>query len=137
MNAWLTQYRVLAWALGVILLLALGAGIGGWAAYWLTAEHFRPIVEKQQKAATDAASALASCRTTNSTLQSQVGEQNRALADLRRAAEDRATKAKADQQQAEQTSGEHYKTANRYQQERTGGDPAAAAASIIDQALGL
>jgi len=136
-NAWLMQYRVAAWVAGVTLLLALGAGIGGWAAYSLTAGHYRPIVEKQQKAATDAASALASCRTTSSTLQGQVGEQNQALADLRRAADDRAVKAKADQHQAEQTAGDRYKAANRYQQERTGGDPAAAAASIIDQALGL
>lgn len=137
MNAWLAQYRAAAWVLGVILLLTLGAALGGWVAYSLTTGHYRPIVAAQQQAAQASASTLASCRTTASTLEGQVGQQNQALADLRRAADDRAAKAKADQQQAEQTASDRYKTANRYQQERTGGDPAAAAASIIDQALGL
>lgn len=137
MNAWLTQYRAMAWMLGVILLLALGALAGAGIAYRLTASHYRPIVDKQQEAISVAAQVLASCRTTTGTMEGQIGQQNQALADLRRAADDRATKAKADQHQAEQTAGDRYKAANRYQQERTGGDPAAAAASIIDQALGL
>jgi len=136
-NTWLTQYRAMAWALGVILLLALGALAGAGAAYWLTAGHYRPIVDKQQTAISAAAQLLGSCRTTASTLEGQVGKQNQALADLRRAADDREAKAQADQQQAEQAAADRYKAANRYQQERTGGDPAAAAASIIDQALGL
>lgn len=137
MNAWLTQYRVLAWGLGVILLLALGAGIGGWAAYWLTAGHYRPIVDAKTKAAEESASTLASCRTTSSTLEGQVGQQNLALADLRLAAEKRAKEAEPFQQQAAKATGEDYQAANRLQQERTGGDPAAAAAAIIDKELGL
>ncbi|KTT24519.1 hypothetical protein SB14R_10560 [Pseudomonas oryzihabitans] len=131
------QYRVAAWAAGVILLLALGAGIGGWTGYSLTAGHYRPIVDAQQKAAETSASNLASCRTTASTLEGQLGEQNQALANLRQAAEERAKRAEPIQQQAAKAAGEDYQAANRLQQERTGGDPAAAAANIIDKELGL
>lgn len=137
MNAWLPQYRALAWALGVILLLALGAGIGGWAAYWLTAGHYRPIVDKQQDAISVAAQVQGSCRTTTSTMEGQIGQQNLALADLRLAAEKRAEEAEAMQQQAAKAAGEDYQAANRLQQERTGGDPAATAAAIINKELGL
>ena len=137
MNALFEQYRAAVIAVAAVVLLALGAGVGAWAAYSFTAGHYRPIVDKQQDAISVAAQVLGSCRTTTSTMEGQIGEQNKALADLRRAADDRAAKAKADQHQAEQTAVERYKAANRYQQERTGGDPAAAAASIIDQALGL
>ncbi len=79
----------------------------------------------------------ASCRTTSSTLEGQVGQQNLALADLRLAAEKRAKDAAPIQQQAAKAAGEDYQAANRLQQERTGGDPAAAAAAIIDKELGL
>ncbi|KTT33830.1 hypothetical protein SB18R_03345 [Pseudomonas oryzihabitans] len=137
MSAWLAQYRAAGWASGVILLLVLGAGIGGWGAYSLTVGHYRPLVEKQQKVAEAAASALASCRTTASTLEGQVGEQNQALASLRRAEDDRAARAANAQQQAAKAAGEDYRAANRLQQERTGGNPASAAAAIIDQELGL
>ena len=137
MNAWLTQYRTLAWVLGVILLLALGAGLGAGAAYWLTADHFRPVVEKLQDKVTASASTLASCRTTSSTLEGQVVQQNQALADLRLAAEKRSKDAEPIQQQAAKAAGEDYQAANRLQQERTGGDPAAAASAIIDKELGL
>lgn len=108
-------------------------------AYWLTSRHYRPVVAELQEGAKASASTLASCRTTASTLKGrwQVGQQNQALADLQRDADDRAAKAEADQQQAEQAARDRYKAANRYQQERTGGDPAAAAASIIDKALDL
>ncbi|MDT3720364.1 hypothetical protein [Pseudomonas oryzihabitans] len=137
MNAWLTQYRALAWALGGILLLALGALVGAGIAYRLTTGHYRPIVEKQQEAISVAAQVLGSCRTTTSTMEGQIGQQNQALADLRRAADAREAKAQADQQQAAKAAGEDYQAANRLQQERTGGDPAAAAAAIIDKELGL
>lgn len=137
MSALLEQYRVaLLWAAAVVL-LALGVLAGASAAYWLTAGHYRPIVTDLQDKVTASASTLASCRTTSSTLEGQVGQQNQALADLRLAAEKRAKDAVPIQQQAAKAAGEDYQAANRLQQERTGGDPAAAAAAIIDKELGL
>jgi len=131
------QYRTAVIAVAAVVLLALGAGIGGWASYSLTAGHYRPIVEDLHGKVSTAASTLASCRTTSSTLQGQVGEQNQALADLRLAAEKRAKEAEPIQQQAAKAAGEDYQAANRLQREHTGGDPAAAAAAIIDKELGL
>ncbi|NMY89841.1 hypothetical protein [Pseudomonas oryzihabitans] len=135
--AMLEQYRAAVLAVAAVVLLGLGALAGAGAAYWLTADHYQPIVDKQQKAAEASASALASCRTTSSTLEGRVGQQNQALADLRVAAEKRAKEAEPIQQQAAKAAGEDYQAANRLQQERTGGDPAAAAAAIIDKELGL
>lgn len=133
----LDQYRAAVIAVAAVVLLALVALAGAGVAYRLTAGHYRPIVDKQQVAISVAAQVLASCRTTSSTLEGQLGQQNQALADLRRATEERAAKAHADQQQAAAAAGKDYQAANRLQQERTGGDPAAAAAAIIDKELGL
>ena len=135
--AMVEQYRAAVIAGAVVVLLGLGGVIGGGVAYRLTADHYRPVVEKLQDKVTAAATTLASCRTTSSTLEGQVGQQNQALADLRLAAEKRAKEAEPIQQQAAKAAGEDYQAANRLQQERTGGDPAAAAASIIDKELGL
>ena len=131
------QYRVAVLAVAAVVLLAVGALAGAGAAYWVTAGHYRPIVDAKTRAAEASASFLASCRTTASTLEGQVGQQNQALADLRLAAEKRAKEAEPIQQQAAKAAGEDYQAANRLQQERTGGDPASAAAAIIDKELGL
>ncbi len=133
----LEQYRAAIIAVAVVVLLGLGGAVGAGVAYWLTADHYRPVVEKLQNQVTASASTLASCRTTSSTLEGQVGQQNLALADLRLAAEKRAKEAEPIQQQAAKAAGEDYQAANRLQQERTGGDPASAAAAIIDKELGL
>ena len=124
-------------AVAAVVLLALGALAGAGVAYWLVTGHYRPIVEDLQDKVTASASTLASCRTTSSTLEGQVGQQNLALADLRLAAEKRAKAAEPVQQQAAKVAGEDYQAANRLQRERTGGNPAAAAAAIIDKELGL
>ncbi|MGF7240624.1 chromosome segregation ATPase [Pseudomonas oryzihabitans] len=137
MMALLEQYRAAALTFAAVVLLGLGGAVGGGVAYWLTADHYRPVVEKLQDKVTASASTLASCRTTSSTLEGQVGQQNLALADLRRAAEDRAKRAEPIQQQAAKAAAGDYQAANRLQQERTGGDPATAAAAIIDKELGL
>lgn len=137
MSALFEQYRTAVLAVAAVVLLALGALAGAGAAYWLTAGHYRPIVEGLRDDVKTSASTLASCRTTSSTLEGQVGLQNQALADLRLAAEKRAKDAEPIQQQAAKVAGEDYQAANRLQQERTGGDPAAAAAAIIDKELGL
>lgn len=133
----LEQYRAAVIAVAVVVLLGLGGVIGGGVAYWLTAGHYRPIVEGLRDDVKTSASTLASCRTASSTLEGQVGQQNQALADLRLAAEKRAKEAEPVQQQAAKAAGEDYQAANRLQQERTGGDPASAAAAIIDKELGL
>lgn len=133
----LEQYRAAVIAVVVVVLLGLGGVIGGGAAYWLTADHYRPIVEGLRDDVKTSASTLASCRTTSSTLEGQVGQQNQALADLQRATDDRTVRAQADQQQADKSSSTDYQAANRLQQERTGGDPAETAAAIIDKELGL
>ncbi|WP_312381157.1 hypothetical protein [Pseudomonas oryzihabitans] len=133
----LEQYRVAVLWLAAVVLLAVGALAGAGAAYWATAGHYRPIVEAKTRAAEASASTLASCRTTSSTLEGQVGQQNQALADLRLAAEKRAKEAEPIQQQAAKAAAGDYQAANRLQQDRTGGDPATAAADIIDKELGL
>ena len=133
----LEQYRTAVLAVAAVVLLGLGALAGAGVAYWLTADHYRPIVKDLQDKVEASASTLASCRTTSSTLEGQVGQQSQALADLRLAAEKRAKEAEPIQQQAARAAGEDYQAANRLQQERTGGDPAAAAAAIIDKELGL
>lgn len=131
------QYRVAVLWVAAVVLLAVGALAGAGAAYWVTAGHYRPTVKDLQEKVEAAASTLASCRTTSSTLEGQVGQQNQALADLRLDAERRAKEAEPIQQQAARAAAGDYQAANRLQQERTGGDPATAAASIIDQELGL
>ncbi|WP_338547223.1 hypothetical protein V6W80_11545 [Pseudomonas benzopyrenica] len=131
------QYRVAVLWVTAVVLLAVGALAGAGAAYWVTAGHYRPIVDAKTRAAEASASFLASCRTTASTLEGQVGQQNQALADLRLAAEKRAKEAEPIQQQAAKAAARDYQAANRLQQERTGGDPATAAAAIIDKELGL
>lgn len=133
----LEQYRTAVLAVAAVVLLGLGALAGAGAAYWLTADHYRPVVEGLRDDVKTAASTLASCRTTSSTLEGQVGQQNQALTDLRLAADKRAKEAEPIQQKAAKAAGEDYQAANRLQQERTGGDPAAAAAAIIDKELGL
>ncbi|WP_295460530.1 hypothetical protein [uncultured Pseudomonas sp.] len=137
MNALLEQYRAAVLAVAAVVLLVLGAMAGAGVAYRLTAGHYRPIVADLQDKVESSASTLASCRTTGSTLEGQVGQQNQALADLRLAAEKRAKEAEPFLLQAAKAAGEDYQAANRLQQERTGGDPAAAAAAIIDKELGL
>jgi chromosome segregation ATPase len=136
-SALFEQYRTAVLAVAAVVLLGLGALAGAGAAYWLTADHYRPIVQKLQDKVEASASTLASCRTTSSTLEGQVGQQNLALADLRLAAEKRTKDAEPIQQQAAKAAAGNYQAANRLQQERTGGDPATAAAAIIDKELGL
>ncbi|ONN70638.1 hypothetical protein BVL52_20600 [Pseudomonas oryzihabitans] len=133
----LEQYRMAVLAVAAVVLLGLGALAGAGVAYWLTAGHYRPIVKDLQDKGEASASTLGSCRTTSSTLEGQVGQQNQALADLRLAAEKRSKDAEPIQQQAAKAAGEDYQAANRLQQERSGGDPAATAAAIIDKELGL
>ncbi|MBD1602502.1 hypothetical protein [Pseudomonas typographi] len=128
-----TQLKLAGYAIVALVLIGLGAGVG----YWLTARHYQPIVTTAQADAKKAGEDLASCKTTRESLEGQVGEQNQAIAALKAAEQDREQKAKAAADQAHQDAQQDYQAANRLQQERTGGDPAATAAAIIDKELGL
>jgi len=121
----------LAWkwagiGLAVALLLALGVGAG----VWLAAEHYRPLLDTAE---TD----LATAKTVNDNLLALTTEQGLALGGLIQAGEKREENAKVAVAKAKVESAPDYAAANTIQQGHTGGDPATAAASIIDQELGL
>lgn len=106
-------------------LLAAGA-LGA----WLAAGHYRPQLDEAQDLA-------AQCRLARGSLESAVGEQNARLAQLHAEAEQRQQAAEQAQQQARQAAAGDYAAAQRLQQDRIGGDQCAAAATVIDQELGL
>lgn len=112
--------------LAAVLLLVLGA-VGG---VWLAAWHYRPLL--------DAANLdLGSTRTARANLESLAEEQGRKLGELVLAADQRELTAAQAQAKAAQEAQPDYAAANQLLRERTGGDPAQAAAAIIDQELGL
>lgn len=110
----------------VILLLVFGAGGG----VWLAASHYRPLL--------DAANLdLATTTSARDNLEALAGEQGRKLGELVQAGELRERNAALAQEKAKQEARPDYSAANQLLRERTGGDPAQAAAAIIDQELGL
>ncbi|PVZ19907.1 MULTISPECIES: hypothetical protein [unclassified Pseudomonas] len=129
------QLKLLAAAAVALFFIALG--LGGSAGYWLTARHYRPVVAEAQKQANQAGEALAGCKITAGSLEGQVGEQNLTIQSLVAEAQNREASAKAAGARARQDAEVDYQAANRIQRERTGGDPAATAAAVIDQELGL
>lgn len=118
-----------AWVLrlvGAALLIALGMAMGT----WVTTGHFRPLLDAEQ-------GQVASCQAARENLAGLAQEQGKALGDLVLAANARQARAEQAVEQAKAGAQADYVAANRLQQERTGGDPCAASASIIDQELGL
>ncbi|MDR2306831.1 MAG: hypothetical protein LBE53_06505 [Paucimonas sp.] len=118
-----------SWALrltGAGLLILLGMAVGTWA----TTHHFRPLLDDQQDLA-------AQCAAARDNLAGLAQEQGKALGDLTLAAQARQARAEQAVTQAKASADLDYAAANRLQQERTGGDQCAAAASIIDKELGL
>lgn len=109
-----------------LLLVVLGAAGG----VLLAAGHYRPLL---YTANTD----LANAKSARDNLEALAGEQGRKLGELVQAGELREREAALAQAQAKEEARPDYAAANRLLQERTGGDPAQAAASIIDQELGL
>lgn len=113
-------------ALAALLLVAAGAGGG----VWLAAGHYRPQLDQ-------AAQDLTACRAARGNLETLVGDQNTAIAGLANQAEQRQAKAAQAVAAAQQQAGQHFAAAQRLQQEHVAGDPAQAAAELIDKELGL
>lgn len=110
------------------LALLIGAGAGGGT--WLAAGHYRPLLDKANKEA-------ATCVAARDSLSGLAAEQGKALGDLAHAASARQAGAERAVGEAKASADFDCAAANRLQQERTGGDQCAAAASIIDKELGL
>lgn len=120
MKAWAMRLSVAG------LLILLGIAIGAWAA----TSHFRPLLDEQQKLATQ-------CAAARDNLAGLAQEQGKALGDLTLAARARQAGAEQAVGKAKASAEVDYAAANRLQQERTGGDQCTAATSIIDKELGL
>lgn len=118
--------KLIGLGLAVALMLLLGAGGG----VWLAARHYRPLLDA-------ANSDLASTTTARDNLLTMTQEQGQKLGELVQAGELRERNAALAQEKASQEAQPDYAAANQILRERTGGDPAHAAASIIDQELGL
>lgn len=120
MSTWLLRVS------GAGLLVLLGIAVGGWA----TTRHFRPALDAEQDR-------VAACTAARDNLAGLAQEQGKALGDLTLAANARQAGAEKAVGEAKASADIDYAAANRLQQERTGGDQCAAAASIIDKELGL
>lgn len=119
-------WRAVGVLLAAALVLAAGAALGG----WLAARHYRPLLDTAQEA-------LATAKAGRNNLEALAGEQGRKLGDLVLAGQERERLAAQAQADARELAQHDYSAANRLLQERTGGDPAPVAESIIDQELGL
>lgn len=112
--------------LSVILLLVIGAGGG----VWLAARHYRPLLDAIQ---TD----FITAKSARDNLEALAGEQGKKLGELVQAGKLRERSAALAQEKARQEAQSDYAAAIQLLRGRTGGDPALAAAAIIDQELGL
>ncbi|UVM08878.1 hypothetical protein [Pseudomonas protegens] len=119
-------WRVVGILLAVVLVLVASAALGG----WLASRHYRPLLDTAQ-------ADLATAKAGRNNLEALAGEQGRKLGDLVLAGQEREHRAAQAQADAKELAQHDYASANRLLQERTGGDPAPAAESIIDQELGL
>lgn len=114
--------------IGFALVLLLGLGASG--GIWLAACHYRPLLDI-------ANIGLASAKQVRDNLETLAGEQGMKLGELVLAGELRERDAALAIAKAKEDAQPDYAAANKLLWERTGGDPAEAAASIIDQELGL
>lgn len=110
----------------LVLLLVLGAAGG----VWLAACHYRPLLD-------NANTGLATTKQARDNLETLAGEQGRKLGELVLVGELRERNAALAIAKAKEDAQPDYAAANKLLWERTGGDPAVAAASVIDQELGL
>lgn len=118
--------RLACCGLAAVLLLVLGAGGGA----WLAACHYRPLL--------DAANTnLVSAQLARNSLEALAVEQGRKLGELVQAGGLRERTAAQALAKATQEAQPDYAAANQLLRGRIGGDPAQAAAAIIDQEMGL
>ena len=115
---------------GIGLALALLLSLGAAGGVWLAANHYRPLLDT-------ANAELAKAKLARDNLQELAGEQGRKLGELVAAGQLRERNAAQAIAKTKEEAGADYAAANRLMQERTGGDPAEAAAAIIDQELRL
>ncbi|MFR0690251.1 hypothetical protein ACLUTX_12700 [Enterobacterales bacterium AE_CKDN230030158-1A_HGKHYDSX7] len=120
------RWKTAASALAAALLVGLGAAGGA----WLSSEQYTPqLQEKSDK--------LSVCTAARDNVLALVQEQGAKLGELVNQAEQRQAKATHAVADAQQQAGQHYAAAQRLQQERANGEPAAVAEALIDQELGL
>jgi len=119
-------WRVAGVLLTAVLVLFAGAALGA----WMASKHYRPLLDT-------ALGDLATAKAGRDNLEALAGEQGRKLGDLVLAGQERERHAAQAQADARELAKHDYSAANRLLQERTGGDPAPAAESIIDQELGV
>ena len=118
--------RLVAYILGALLLIGLGAAGG----VWLAVGHFRPLLDTTN-------GNLGKCQTARDNLETLTAEQGLKLGELALAGNERQSKAEQAVRKASLQVQADFAAANRLQQERTGGEQCAAATAIIDQELGL
>lgn len=92
-----TAWKGTSLLLAVLLLLAVGVGLGA----WLAAEHYRPLLDTAQQQIADSSAAVASCVTSRDSLAAGVDAQNQALVLLQTVAAQSAERARAQQEAAE------------------------------------
>ena len=120
MNRWLLR------AIGLGMLVLIGAALGAWA----TTNHFRPVLDAAQVQ-------VAECAAARDNLAGLAHEQGKAMGELTLAANARQAASEKALNEAKVIAQSDYDAANRLQQERIGGNQCAAAVSIIDTELGL
>ena len=119
-------WKLTGMGLALALLLALGAAGGG----WLAACHYRPLLDT-------ANTGLATAKQARDNLETLAGEQGRKLGELILTGQLRERNASLAISKAKEEAQPDYAAAIKLLRQRTGGNPAEAAASIIDRELGL
>lgn len=133
MSAWLKLVPAWAWTAlgGLVLALVVGGG------QQIRIKSLQGDLATERAARIEDTGKLGACRTTRTNLLGQVIEQNGALADLRAAELERATRARDVQQQAEGEAQQAEQQALAVMQERTpaGVDACTAASQAFDDEL--
>ena len=114
----------------LVLAAALLLGIGTAGGVRLSSEQYAPKLKDQ-------GDKLTACTVARDNVLALVTEQGVKLGELANQAEQRQAKAAQAVADAQQQAGQHYAAAQRLQQERAEGDPAAVAEALIDKELGL
>lgn len=133
MTAWLKLVPawVWPWIVGLVLVLAVGG------VQQVRVNSLQSDLTIERDARIEDAGKLGACRATRTNLLGQMIEQNGALADMRAAELERATRAREVQQRAERAAVQADQQAQQVLQERTpaGADVCAAASAAFDDEL--